>query len=200
MIASIHGELLEVSEEGIVVEAAGVGYNIMVPGTVLSELPRVGQEVRIYTHLSVREDAMKLYGFLDREELEIFRLLIGVSGIGPKGALGILTALTVDELRIAVLTDDLKTIGKAPGIGKKTTQKLILELKDRMKLVDEQFLKTESSAAPAGSTETGRDEAIQALMALGYSSSEALHAIRSVELGPEATAEEWIRESLRFLS
>ncbi len=200
MIASIHGELLEVSEEGIVVEAAGVGYNIMVPGTVLSELPRVGQEVRIYTHLSVREDAMKLYGFLDREELEIFRLLIGVSGIGPKGALGILTALTVDELRIAVLTDDLKTIGKAPGIGKKTAQKLILELKDRMKLVDEQFLKTESSAAPAGSAETGRDEAIQALMALGYSSSEALHAIRSVELGPEATAEEWIRESLRFLS
>ena len=134
MIAYIKGEVAWIEEERIVLESGNIGYNIMMPASSFDTQDLVGKEVKIYTHLNVREDAMQLYGFLNLDELKTFRLLLGVNGIGPKAAIGILSGLTTDELRFAVLSDDVKTISKAPGIGKKTAQKLILELKDKIDL------------------------------------------------------------------
>ena len=136
MIAFIKGILNTVSEDRIVVENNGVGFEILVPGSVVGALPQVGNEVKIYTYTYVREDALQLYGFLTRDELDMFKLLITVSGIGPKGALGILTVMDADTLRFAILSDDSKSIAKAPGIGAKTASKLILELKDKCHLED----------------------------------------------------------------
>ena len=128
---------------------------------------------------------MQLYGFLSKDDLAMFRLLLGVNGIGPKAALGALSGITADELRFAVLSDDVKTISKAPGIGKKTAQKLILELKDKLKLEDAFEMKMahqqEAAAAMGGeSGENGHQEAVEALVALGYSSTDALRAVRKV--------------------
>lgn len=136
MISYIRGELAEVLEDSIIVESSGIGFQIRVPVSVLEEMPEEGSEVKIYTYFNVREDAMQLFGFLDREDLRIFEMLLGVNGIGPKGAIGILSAISGEDLQFAVLADDAKTISKAPGIGLKTAQKLILELKDKMKLED----------------------------------------------------------------
>ena len=130
------------------------------------------------------EDAMKLYGFRSKDDLQMFKLLLGVNGVGPKAALGVLAGITADELRFAILSDDVKTLSKAPGIGKKTAQKLILELKDKMKLEDAFELKLaheqERAAVGAGEVSDGRQEAVEALVALGYSSADALRAVRKV--------------------
>ena len=139
MIAYIKGHVAATGEEKLVLEAGNMGYNILMPVSSLESLHK-GQEVKIYTHLNVREDAMQLFGFLTEDDLETFRLLLGVNGIGPKAALGILSGLSADELRFAILADDVKTLSKAPGIGKKTAQKLILELKDKISLEDAFFL------------------------------------------------------------
>ena len=120
MISYIRGELAAVQEQKAIVEAGGIGYGIYMSQQTLSMLPAVGEEVKIHTYLNVREDAMQLYGFLTGEDLQVFRLLIGVSGIGPKAGLNILSCLSPDELRFAVLAGDVKTISSAPGIGKKT--------------------------------------------------------------------------------
>lgn len=136
MISYIRGELAEIWDDSIIVESGGIGFQIRVPVSVLEEMPEEGSEVKIYTYFNVREDAMQLFGFLDREDLRIFEMLLGVSGIGPKGAIGILSAISGEDLQFAVLADDAKTISRAPGIGLKTAQKLILELKDKMKLED----------------------------------------------------------------
>ena len=184
MIAYIKGEVAWIEEERIVLESGNIGYNIMMPASSFDTQDLVGKEVKIYTHLNVREDAMQLYGFLNLDELKTFRLLLGVNGIGPKAALGILSGLTTDELRFAVLSDDIKTISRAPGIGKKTAQKLILELKDKLKLEDafEKKLAHEQEATNlSGSVlHDGRQEAVEALVALGYSSTEAMKAVRKV--------------------
>lgn len=136
MIAFVKGILDSVSEDKIVVENQNIGFEILVPGSVVSELPQVGNTVKIYTYTYVREDALQLYGFLTKDSMDMFKLLITVNGIGPKAALGILTAMDTDALRLAILSDDAKTIAKAPGIGPKTASKLILELKDKCHLED----------------------------------------------------------------
>ena len=136
MIEFVRGELAAVEADKAVVDVDGIGFGVFMSGQALGMLPSVGEQVKIYTYLNVKEDAMQLYGFLTRDDLEIFRLLIGVSGIGPKGALGILTGLTPDELRFAVMSKDVKAISAAPGIGKKTAEKLILELKDKLRIED----------------------------------------------------------------
>ena len=124
MIAYLKGEVVEIEEEKLILECGNIGYNIFMPASALDGTLRPGQEVKIHTHLHVREDAMQLYGFLTRDDLKMFRMLLGVSGIGPKAALGILSGLSADELRFAVLSDDVKTISRAPGVGKKTAQKM----------------------------------------------------------------------------
>ena len=136
MISYIRGRLASVEEQKAIVEAGGIGYGIYMPNQALSMLPQPGNEVKIYTYFSVREDAMQLFGFLTRDDLEIFRLVIGVSGIGPKGGLNILSSMSPDELRFAVMSGDAKAISAAPGIGKKTAEKLIVELKDKVNIED----------------------------------------------------------------
>ena len=125
MISYIKGELSEILPDVIVVEANGIGYNIYVPGSVLGELPSVGSEVKIYTYMNVKEDECSLFGFLTRDDLSMFKMLICVNGIGPKAALGALSNITADDLRFAVLADDVAAIKALPGIGPKTAQKII---------------------------------------------------------------------------
>lgn len=142
--------------DSIVVEAAGVGYLIYIPTQYFDMLPDEGEDVKIYTYLCVREDAMILYGFLSKDDLEIFKLLITVSGIGPKGGLAILSTLPADDLRFAILSGDSKAISKAPGIGAKTAQRVILDLKDKLSLEDafEKKLENQTSGAAVSMNST----------------------------------------------
>ena len=199
MIAYIKGEVAWIEEERIVLESGNIGYNIMMPASSFDTQDLMGKEVKIYTHLNVREDAMQLYGFLNLDELKTFRLLLGVNGIGPKAALGILSGLTTDELRFAVLSDDVKTISKAPGIGKKTAGRIILELKDKIKTeevtqgVDIQEGFEDIIPNNANSVE----EALGALLALGYSEKEAENTLKKVN--KHESVENIIKECLRVL-
>lgn len=198
MIAFIRGELISADSDVIIVEAGGIGYNINVPLSVLDQLPPVGQEVRIHTHFQVREDAMQLFGFLTRDELQLFRLLIGVNGIGPKAGLAILSTLGPDDLRFAVLSGDAKAISRAPGVGGKTAQKVILELKDKLDLQDAFEQRSAHVAASAVRKEgDSLGEASQALVALGYSASEAMKAVRSVEGAADMDTETLLKQALK---
>jgi len=195
MISYIKGELTEIQEDSIVVESGGIGYEIMVPASLFRELPATGRPVKIYTYFQVKEDAVALYGFFTREDVRVFRMLIGVSGIGPKGALGILSVLTPDDLRFAVLAEDAAAIARAPGIGKKTAQKCIIELKDKLSLEEAVEIKLSHKQAAEGKTaDEPRDEATQALVALGYSVSDAMRAVKAAQ---GETAEELIKSALR---
>lgn len=207
MIAFIKGELISISEDGIIVETGGLGYDIKMPLSSLSNLPGLGKEVTVHTFLHVREDNIGLFGFLTREDLKIFKLLITVNGIGPKGALGILSSITPDDLRFAVLSEDVKTIARAPGIGAKTAGKLILELKDKLKLSDafeERLLKNlgegNSPTAEANGLYAVRKEAIEALTALGYSGAQAAKSVGSVEIKENMTVEDVLKLSLKNIS
>ena len=182
MIAFIKGTVDSLSEGKMILESHGIGYELNIPASMFDAGVREGEELKIYTHMSVREDGISLFGFLSREDLEIYRMLIGVSGIGPKAALAVLSTLTADNLRFAVLSEDVQAIAKTPGIGKKTAQKLILELKDKLKLEDalenaaNAVQNTADTSAGMANEMTG--EAVQALVALGYGNTEALKAGR----------------------
>ena len=183
MISFIRGKIVDSSETSLILENGGIGYEIFMTGVSMEKALRERDEIKIHTYFHIREDAMQLYGFLTKDDLQIFRLLLGVNGIGPKAALGIPAALSADELRFAVLADDVKTISRAPGIGRKTAQKLILELKDKLKLEDAFEAKlshVEADADTEVSSFDGSKEAVEALVALGYSSTEALRAVRKV--------------------
>lgn len=153
MISYIRGILAEKEEDQIVVEASSIGYEIHVPLSFLEELPPVGEEVRIYTYLQVKEDALNLFGFRSRQDLKMFKQLLGVNGIGPKGALGLLSAMRPDDLRLAVISGDAKAISKAPGIGLKTAQRLILDLKDKISV--EEILMTDQEETGTTPVRTG---------------------------------------------
>jgi len=203
MIGFIKGTIEDIREDCLVVDNQGMGWIVYVPGSLLSGRVRIGDSVKLYTHLQVREDAMTLYGFFSRDDLEVFRQLLNVSGIGPKGALGILSALSPDDLRFAVLADDAAAISRAPGIGKKTAQKLILELKDRFRL-DDAFEKKLAHAAPAAAQASdslagAQADAVEALTALGYSGTEALQAVRKVELEEGMDSEAILKAALRHI-
>lgn len=205
MIAYIKGELADVSDSGIVVESNMTGYAISVPSSVISQLPPIGEQVKIHTYLHVREDAMLLYGFLTKDDLAIFKLLITVNGIGPKAALGVLSAISPDELRFAILSDDVKTISKAPGIGAKTAKKLILELKDKLRIEDafEIRLKHAEEAMHEGEKEAQasiQNDAVAALVALGYSNTEALKAVRQVEITKDTDVEDVLKAALKHMN
>ena len=197
MISYIRGELAAVQEQKAIVEAGGIGYGIYMSQQTLSMLPAVGEEVKIHTYLNVREDAMQLYGFLTGEDLQVFRLLIGVSGIGPKAALGILTAFSADDLRFAVLSEDAKTIAKAPGIGVKTAKKMILELKDKLDLEDAFEKKLLHEQEAEETLPDARGEAVEALTALGYSPADALRAVQKVEPGDDMDTEAILKAALK---
>lgn len=206
MFSFIKGELSEVSDEGIVVETYGVGYELRMPLSSIDGLPKLGSTIKVYTYLHVREDAIGLFGFLHRDDLNIFKLLITVNGIGPKGALGILSAITPDDLRFAVLSDDVKTIAKAPGIGNKTASKLIIELKDKLKLEDafEQKLSNQMEGqmqlkSTGVSITDIRNEAIQALVVLGYSNTDAARVVRKIDIKEGMSSEDVLKISLKSL-
>lgn len=198
MIAYINGVLDTITENYIIVENNGIGYGILVPGSVVQVLPQPGNDVKIYTYMYVREDALQLYGFLTRDQLEMFQLLITVNGIGPKGALGILTVMDVDALRLAILSEDVKAIAKSPGVGTKTAGKLILELKDKCHLED--VFRESEDIGQANVSEVdneARNDAIQALVALGYSASEATAAVRKTQVTADMTVEDILKLSLK---
>lgn len=203
VISYIRGMLAEKAGDMIVVEAGQVGFGIRVPMTVLESLPPLGEEVRIYTHMQVKEDDISLYGFLNRQDLEMFRQLIGVNGIGPKGALAILSTLRPDDLRLAILTGDARAISRAPGIGAKTAQRIILDLKDKVS-AEEMIASMEAEkgtgavAAPLAG-EASR-EAVEALVALGYSNLEASKAVKSVQATEDMDAEAVLKASLKYLA
>ena len=201
MISYIKGPLVEIEGDIIVVEAGCVGYNIRVPLSLLDGLPDIGSEVRIYTYLQVREDAMSLYGFLNRQDLKMFRLLLGVTGIGPKGALGLLSVMSPDDLRLAIISGDAKAISKAPGIGSKTAQRLILDLKDRIpaEQIVSMIEKKSEEHGTGGGGAVGK-EAVDALVALGYSAMEATKAVRQVEILDGMTAEQVLKASLKYMA
>lgn len=202
MIAYIKGKVAEILEDRVILEAGSMGYNIFMPMASAEAELRKGDEVKLHTYLNVREDAMQLFGFLTRDDLNTFKLLLGVNGIGPKAALGVLSGLTADELRFAVLADDVKTISRAPGIGKKTAQKLILELKDKMDLQEAFELKTEHVREAQGKESEltdARKEAVEALTALGYSGADALRAVKKVDMTPEMDVETLLKAALKNL-
>lgn len=202
MISFIRGYVADSTESSVILEAGGIGYEIFMTGTAIEKAVRESGEILVHTYFHVREDAMQLYGFLSRDDLQVFRLLLGVNGIGPKAALGILAGLTADELRFAVLSDDVKTLSRAPGIGKKTAQKLILELKDKLNAEEAFELKLAHVQEEAGSEAAAADgsgEAVEALVALGYSSTQALQAVRKVSGIPADDVEGILKAALKNL-
>lgn len=188
----------------VVLDVNGVGYEVLVPAQLLSMLEGVGQSLKLYTYMQVREDAVVLFGFLTRDDLMMFKLLIGVNGVGPKAGLNILSTLGADDLRFAILADDAKRIAKAPGIGGKTAQKIILELKDKLDLEEAFEKKLASSQISAeASVAAGSDvmqDAVQALVALGYGSTEALKVVRSVKPTEDMDVEDILKEALRKMA
>lgn len=202
MIHYIRGELIALEEDKVIVDVGGVGYGIFMSVHSMSMLPPIGEEVRIYTYLNVKEDAMQLFGFLTRDDLHIFKLLISVNGIGPKGGQAILSVLSPDDLRFAVLAGDAKTISKAPGIGKKTAEKLILELKDKLKIEDvleHAVSGNDVSVGAANINSEIQSEAVQALTALGYGSTEALKAVKKVEMSEDTDVETVLKQALKYM-
>lgn len=201
MYSYIKGSLAEVDIDHIVIDVNGIGYNIYIPINCFDYLPAEGEECKIHTYLYVREDAMMLYGFLTKDDLALFKLLITVSGIGPKGALGILSALSADDLRFAILAGDTKAISKAPGIGAKTAQRLILELKDKVSL--EEAFEKKSDNEKLHKTALHRqvkNDAILALNALGYSSAESLKAVSNVAIREDMSVEDVLKQALKQMA
>ena len=185
MIAYVNGIVEDISEDNVVIDVGGIGYNIRISADTASKLPGIGEKAKLYTYLSVREDAQWLYGFLSRSALDLFKKCITVNGIGPKGALAILSVMDVDSLRYAIMTGDAKAISKAPGIGAKTAERLILDLKDKIQ-IDDALISREiaNTAAGAGGGNPLADtpqnkEAVEALMALGYGQTESVKAVNS---------------------
>lgn len=202
MISYIRGELIAIETEKVIVDVGGVGYGIYMPGQSMGLLPPIGEEVKLHTYLNVREDAMQLFGFLTRDDLEIFKLVIGVSGIGPKGGLNILSELSPDDLRFAVLANDVKAITKAPGIGRKSAEKLIIELKDKLKIEDvlEQRMTGAESMTVTSKQSEVQSEAVQALVALGYGSTESMKAVKKVLSGTDGTVENILKQALKVMA
>ena len=188
MIGRITGTLLGIEHQTALVDVGGVGYEIECPISTLCELPSVGQTVTLLTHFVVREDAQLLYGFLTHDDRESFRILIKISGVGPKLAIGVLSGLSGDELAAAVERDDVATLTRLPGVGKKTAERLLVELRGRM---------TSTGRAQSSNADSPVEEAVLGLIALGYKEAEARKAINALPKDPEATPESLIRSSLK---
>lgn len=207
MIAFVKGILASKEEDCVVVEAGQVGLEIRVPLSVLEVLPSLGEEVKLYTYFQVREDGMSLYGFLTPQDKRIFKQLLGVNGVGPKAALAVLSSVSLEDLRIALVSEDAKAIAKAPGIGLKTARRIILDMKDKISMdqLTESWLaanrtgEADEETADAGLAGAAK-EAVQALVALGYSMVEASKAVKKVELTEGMTSEDVLKASLKFLA
>jgi len=188
MIGRITGTLLGIEQQTALVDVGGVGYEIECPISTLCELPTVGETVTLLTHFVVREDAQLLFGFLTHDDRESFRILIKISGVGPKLAIGVLSGLSGEELAAAVERDDVATLTRLPGVGKKTAERLLVELRGRM---------TSAGHTQSLADSSPIEEAVLGLIALGYKETEARKAINALPKDPEATPETLIRSSLK---
>jgi len=189
MIATLHGKLQSRTDDSLIVNVGGVGFRVRVPSGTLANLGAVGSEVMLFTHLHVREDDLSLYGFAAEEELRLFETLLTVSGIGPKVAMGVLSSAPVDTLRIAIAQGNLEVLTALPGIGKKTAQRLVLELKGKVDV---------SGLGEVGELTPLDEDVMNALINLGYSAAEATRAARSVPSSAK-TVEERVRIALQYL-
>jgi Holliday junction DNA helicase RuvA len=195
MLHYLRGAITMVFEGGIVVETdGGVGYKVFVPDNTTLYSEKNKEEVLVYTSMIVREDDISLYGFADEESLEMFQKLRTVSGVGPKAALAVLSAMPLNEVQKSILFDDPATLTKANGVGKKTAQRIVLELKDKLGDVGDL-----SNLAEQVNVKNGKAEAIEALIGLGYSKSEAVSALAVIE-NDDLTTEEYIKQALKGIS
>jgi Holliday junction DNA helicase RuvA len=196
MISYVRGVLDHKEPNRVIVDVSGLGYEVFVPLSTYQELPAIGGQVKLHTHHHVREDAINLYGFLSSEEKEVFEMVLSISGVGAKVALSILSSMSVDEFRRAVAQGDMKALTKIPGIGKKSAERMVLELKDKIGKVriDERMLRI----LEVEST----NDAVSALLSLGASQSAAEYAVYRAErlLGEEAKIEELVSQALKLLA
>ena len=204
MFAFVEGLLDELNIDSCVVDVGGFGVNVGISSRTSLLMPGPGEHVKLYTYTSVREDGISLYGFADRDELSLFKLLISISGVGPKAGLSILSAMDPQTLRMAIISEDPKAIAKAQGVGAKTAQRIVLELKDKIKITDRDFAPGLDSAAsiPAGmdsSFTADMEDAISALVALGYGITESRKAVGSVEGAADMDSSALLSASLKKL-
>ena len=198
MYAFIEGEVCEKGSNELILMAGGVGYRLLCSMNTLQAAPPMGEKMRCYTVFSVREDAMELYGFATKEEKHMFRLLTGISGVGPKLGLAILGAMPLRDLSVAIVLEDITAISRAPGVGKKTAQRIVMELKDKVSQEDVS-VEVPAGQAAALPAADGMKEAIEALGALGYSAVEARNALAKAP-DPNASADVLIRQALRSMA
>lgn len=202
MIASVKGKLEGVTADSVIIDVNGMGVEVIVPNNVIGRLPKQDEAIKLHTYLHIREDAMQLFGFLEKEDLNFFKLLITVNGIGPKAAIAILSSMSTDVLTFAILSEDIKTIEKAQGIGAKTAKKLVLELKDKVGVINEKTLTRSTDSelvSVSGAGSKVKEEASQVLEALGYSRTEAMKAITAIEITEEMTSEDLVKSALKNL-
>lgn len=200
MYAYFIGKIAYMQADSVVMDVNNIGYNIKVSAQTMQNLGHMSGEVKLYTYTYVKEDAFSLFGFLTREELELFKKMITVNGIGPKGALAILSTMSVDTLRFAILSGDAKSIAKSPGIGAKTAERLIIDLKDKIS-ADEVFtVNTGENVTGSMATELpNKKEAIEALTALGYSAADAIKAVNLLECTEDSSTEEILKAALKII-
>ena len=198
MIYSLTGELTCIGDQFLVVECGGVGFKCFTSVATAANAGRIGDQIRLYTYLSVKEDALDLYGFKTENELRAFELLISVSGVGPKAAVSILSEMSADKLSLAVAAGDTKAITRANGVGKKIAERIVLELKDKMAGVTLSSSESSVSAAASVAEDSPAGEAVAALVALGFSKSDAAAAVGAMD--SSLPADEMIRQGLRQLS
>ena len=199
MISFIKGHVDEVSETAVVLENNGIGYRVQVSPQTIARLPGRDVEVKLHTYMQMTDAGVALYGFLDGEEISIFNLLILVSGVGPKVALGVLGVMEPRQIILAIITEDFATLSKAPGVGKKTAQRIVLELKDRLKTHDAVMTDTVEGRRNIEMSSNEKQDAIDALLALGYSRGEGVKAVMETAL-PGMDSGSIIKSALRKLA
>lgn len=200
MFGYLKGELTEINTDHIILEVQGIGYQIYLPLGSIANLPVIGSTLQIFTHLHIREDLIMIFGFLSKDDKEMFEMLITVNGIGPKGGLAILSTLEPDDLRFAILSGDSKSIAKSPGIGAKTAQRVILDLKDKIHLEDAFEKKMEHNDAATSAVSSVKNDAILALTALGYTSTESMKAVSKVKISEDMDVEDVIKAAFKHLA
>ena len=195
MISYINGVVDSIENDKLVLDNNGIGYGIFMPITALENIG-IGEELKVFTYFNVREDAMQLFGFLTREELNIFRLLIGVSGVGPKGGMSIISSCPGNNIQMAILSGDSKAISKAPGIGNKTAQKIIIELKDKL---DFEEMISDIGIDVTDEISTVQSDTIDALISLGYSRTDAFNSIKKIKGAKDMDVETLLKAALKAM-
>ena len=202
MFAYVRGTLSDIDENIVIVENNGVGYCLSSSMNTIRQLPAIGSEVKLNTKLIPKEDSLTLYGFYDKEELKMFELLLSVSGIGPKGALSILSSMTVSDIQFAVAGSDAKAFAAVPGVGKKTAERAIIDLKDKVDIIGafEAKITADLSGKKVSPAVSVKEEVLEALVALGYSASNAARALDKMTITDSTTTEQLLSDTLKQMS